>query len=273
MKNFEKLFVLLLLGAVTILSSCKKDPIDLENSYMDIIYGSDNGLWAGDNDIRYVANLAPETLSGGTVNITYSSQADPVGFTIESVYWNTTMDWGRDVYNIQKIDRSFKTAAFTDADNAFLKVNPEGDEITITIGDDKLVETVDFEGKHEKLIVANFTRGGQDCWLGNVKYYNEDGEKPEIKLYSESHPNPITVNADPDLGENGYRPSDPEVSEPFGYAVYSGVLTYSSESSGWDNEVFVNSESDTFYVEIEGQTFSMVYDGESMYQKIMAPVN
>ncbi|MDD2200662.1 MAG: hypothetical protein PHE08_13125, partial [Bacteroidales bacterium] len=92
MKKFERLFVLVLLVSVTIFSSCKKDPIDLENSYMDIIYGSDEGLWVGDNDLRYVANLAPETLSGETVTINYSSQADPDGITIESGYYNTTLD-------------------------------------------------------------------------------------------------------------------------------------------------------------------------------------
>mgnify|MGYP001030496911 FL=1 len=273
MKKFERLFVLVLLVSVTIFSSCKKDPIDLENSYMDIIYGSDEGLWVGDNDLRYVANLAPETLSGETVTINYSSQADPDGITIESGYYNTTLDWGRDVYNIQKIDRSFETAAFTDEEKGFLKVNPAGDEITITIGDNKFVETVEFEGKHEQLVVANFSISGEDCWIGDVKYYNEEGVKPEIKIYSESHPTPITVNPDPDLGDDGYRPADPELSEPFGHTIYSVVLTYGSNSSGWANEVFVNSESDTFYVELGGQTFSMTYDGERMYKKIMAPVN
>jgi hypothetical protein len=261
--------ITVLAGFLIAFSGCKKDPIDLENSYMDIITGS-QGLWVGEYDLRYVANMSPGTLSGGETTIKYTSQADPDGFTIESVYYNTTMDYGRDVYNIQQIDRSIDVAAYTDADDHVLKVNPAGDVVTIDIGDGALVETVDFEGKQEKLLVADITIGGNGFISGNIKYYNETAERPEISMYSESNQTPVVTGPHPDMGDNGYRASNPETSEEFGHTHYSVVLLYEPENDpGYSNQVEVDYDSDTFYVELDGVTYSMPINGEPRYYKVV----
>lgn len=273
MKNLAKLKVLLLIVMAIIFNSCKKDPIDLENSYMDIIYEHGNGLWVCDNTLRYVANLSPNTLTGEKVNITYTSEADTVGFTIESVYYNTILDWGRDQYNIQRIDRSFEMASFTDADKGFLKVNPAGDKVTIKIGD-AFSEIVNFEGKQETLVVANFGIRGNGLFHGEIKLYNESGVRPEIKVYSQSHTDQVTLNPDSDLGDNGYRAADPSTSEAFGYTIYSLNLVYDPASgSGYGDGIIVNEDSDTFYAIINGKTYSHQYDGERIYNSIMTPIN
>lgn len=275
MKNFTKISALavLLAAFVLIFSSWKKDPVELENSYMDFIV-SEHGVWAGENDIRYVANLKPETLSGEDVTITYSSEADPEGFSVETGYYNTTLEYGRDMYNIQKIDRSFYAAASTDADGSCLKVNPEGDVITIDIGNGAFTETIDYEKPQEPLMVASITIGGNGYITGDVYYYNEEGDRPEISMYSESDQTAITTMPNSDLGDNGYRASDPSAGTDFGYTIYSVTLVYEPENApGWDNEVNVNFESDTFYVSIEGNTFSVPVEGETIYKTIMTPVS
>jgi hypothetical protein len=273
MKKLSSVMVLLI-GLIIAFSGCKKDSIDLENSYMEEITG-EKGLWVEENDLRYVIRLSPGTLSGGETTIKFTSEADPEGFTIDAVYYNTTMDYGRDVYNIQKIDRSIDVAAYTDADKEVLQVNPAGDVVTIDVGDGAFTETVTFEGKQEKLLVANITIGGNGYISGSVKYYNETGERPEITMYSESDPTDVVTGPNSDMGENGYRASDPEVSEHFGHTHYSVVLLYEPENDpNWDNQVEVNYDSDTFYVELGGKTYSMPINGEQRYyQEILTPVS
>ncbi|MDA3912087.1 MAG: hypothetical protein PF448_12100 [Bacteroidales bacterium] len=271
----KKLSVVIVIfaGFLIAFSGCKKDPVDLENSYMDVITGT-QGLWIGENDLRYVANMSPGTLSGdGETTIKYSSEADPEGFTIESAYYASTITSGQDVYNIHTIDRTIDVAAYTDADDAVLKVNPAGDVVTIDIGDGAFVETVDFEGKQENLLVARISIGGTGYISGSVKYYNETEERPEITMYSESDQTAIVTGPDLAMGEDGYRASGADVSEHFGHTQYSVVLLYDQEENpGWDNQVRVNYDSDTFYVELDGKTYSMPINGESSYyQIIMTP--
>lgn len=270
MKHVIKLFSALLILAI-ILPACKKDTVDLKNSYMDIVL-SEEGLWAVDNDIRYVANLAPGTLTGEKVTITYTSEADPEGISIEAAYRNTELTFGRDVYRVQQIDRNFYVATETNADEYRLKVNPEGDKVTITIGDNLLTETVDFNKKYDPLIVSNFTISAKGCINGDIKYYNQDGDRPQIKLYSASNSSPITVSPNSDLGDNGFYPSDIAVLQDFGYTIYSASLVYDPENApNYSNQVMINFESDILYVEIEGKTYSTPIAGEKIYQTIMAP--
>lgn len=274
MKKLETILILLFVTSLMVFNSCKKDPKDLENSYMDIIIDSDNGLSVIENNLRYVANLSPNTLSGEKVNINYSSQADPVGYTIESGYANTILDWGNDEYNIQRIDRSFDAAAFTNADKGFLKVNPAGDKITIKIGDNAFTETVDFKRKYNKAIVISTSISGQGYLMGEIKYYNEEELRPEIKMYSTSHPDEITTTPHSEYGDNGYRASDPSVSEAFGYSIYTINLVYDEASSNaTGNNVLVNNDSDTIFVIIDGETYSVTYQGEKLYKELMTPVN
>ncbi len=272
MKHFTKT-ILVLLAIVAFLPSCKKDPVDLENSYMDIIMPSDNGVWHPANDIRYVANLTPGTLTGDKVTVTYSSEADPEGFSVESSYWNNELTFGRDVYKVQQIDRNFYVAAETNAEEKRLKVNPDGDKVTITIGDNILTETVDFVKPYDPLLVATITQGVSGGLAGNINYYNETGQRPTITAYSDSDPTRVTLTPHPDLGDNGYYASDIEGGHDFGRTVYSISLIFDpSEAAGWDYEVNVNEESDILYLEMDGETFSMAISGEDRYYQIpMSP--
>lgn len=271
MKNLIKTIVVLF-ALSAILTACKKDAVDLKNSYMNIIV-SENGLWAFDNDIRYVANLKPGTLTGDKVTITYTSEADPQGISIESSYLNTELTSGRDVYNIQKIDRSFYVAVETNADKGRLKVNPDGDNVTITIGDNAFSETVKFEKKYNPLVVANTPISGVGCLYGDIHYYNETEERPEIKIYSKTSSSPIKVMPNADLGENGYRAANVETGDDFSYTTYKMTLVYDREKyqGTGSNEIDINLDSDIIYVEIEGVKFSVPIEGEKIYQTIMSP--
>lgn len=275
MKNLIRLSILLIIvGLSTYFTACKKDAKDLENSYMDFMTG-EYGLWVGENDLRYIANLAPGTLSGNSVSINYSSQADPTGYTIDAAYYNTTLEYGRDVYNIQKIDRSFDLAASTNAEDGCLAVNPGGDVVTIDIGNGAFVETINFEGKHDPLLVADVTIGGNGYIMGNIIYYNEDADRPEIKIYSETDPSGVLTMPNDDLGDDGYYHSDSTSSHHyFGSTMYSLVMVYEPDNApGFDNEVEVDFDAGTLYVEIEGKTYSVPIEGETIYQTIMEPVN
>ena len=270
MKNLLKLSLTLIVLTV-VFSACKKDAQDLENSYMNIIT-SEDGLWAAENDIRYVANLSPGTLTGEKVTVTYTSEADPTGISVEASYWNDELTSGRDVYKVQQIDRSFYVAAETNIEKNRLKVNPDGDKVTITIGDNLFTETVDFKKKYEPLIVADITQGVTGGIHGHIYYYNETGERPDITMYSESDPTLVTVSADDELYDNGFRPTDVESGYDFGRTYYPVTLvTNHEEALGYDYEVNVNYESDTFYVKIGDKTYSVPVEGETLYLTIMSP--
>lgn len=260
--------VIVLLALAAVLPACKKDPVNLKNSYMDMLISSD-GVTAVENEVRYVANLTPGTLSGGEVTITYSSEADPEGISLEASYWNDEITSGRDVYKVQKIDRNFYAATETNADKKRLKVNPDGDKITITIGDNVLTETVNFVKKYDPLLVANISQGVNGGLSGDINYYNETGERPTITAYSDSDPTRVTLTPHPDLGDNGYYASDIEGGRDFGYTVYSISLIFDpEEASGYDYEVDVNHESDVLHVEIDDKTFSMPIEGEARFSHI-----
>lgn len=268
MKHLIKTFIVLF-GLAAILPACKKDSVDLENSYMDLIIDED-GVWAAENEVRYVANLTPGSLSGDKVTVTYTSGADPEGFSVEAAYWSNELTFGRDVYNVQQIDRNFYASTETNAEEERLKVNPEGDKITITIGDNVFSETVDFVKKHDPLMVADITQGVSGGLAGDIQYYNETGERPTITAYTDSDPTPVTLTPNSDLGDNGYFASDLDVLRDFGYTVYSISLIFRpDEASGWDYEVNTNKESDVLYVEIGDKTYSMPIDGEDRYYKII----
>jgi len=272
MKNLIKLSFSFIVFAV-IFSSCKKDAVDLENSYMDIIV-SEDGLWAGDNNLRYVAYLEPGSISGETVTIKYSSEADPEGYSFEAAYYNTTLESGRDVYNIQKIDRYFEVATETIADDGILKVNPDGDNVTITIGNNIFSETVEFEKKHDPLLVADIGTHGGDYMTGDIIYYNETAERPGIKLYSDSDDTKVHAVPDSDLWDNGYYAADPSVNNYFGRTHYPITIVFDpAEAPGFKNEVKINEESDIIYVDIEGKTYSIKFEGEALYKEIMDKEN
>lgn len=267
MKNYLKIGIVFL-AVSTLFTACKKDSVDLEDSYMDLIV-SEEGVWAAENEIRYVANLSPGSLSGDKVTVTYTSEADPEGFSVEAAYWNDELTFGRDVYKVQKIDRNFYASTQTNAEEERLKVNPDGDKITITIGDNVFSETVDFVKQYDPLLVADITQGVSGGLGGDIQYYNENGERPAITAYTDSNPTPVTLTPNSDLGDDGYLESDLEILRDFGYTSYSISLIFRpDEASGWDYEVNANKESDVLYIEIGDKTYSMPIDGEDRYYKI-----
>jgi hypothetical protein len=269
MKHLIRTFIVVF-GLAAVLPACKKDAVDLENSYMDLLLDDEDGVvTAVHNEIRYVANLAPASLSDGKVTVTYTSEADPEGLSKELNYWNNELTYGRDVYNVQQLDYNFYVAAQTSAEENWLKVNPEGDKITITIGDNVFSETVDFKKKHDPLIVANITQGLSGGLGGDFYYYNETGDRPDIKIYSDTDSSPITASPDDQLGDNGYYASDLVSGHEFGYTIYPvSLITDPEADTNWTNEVDVNAESDVLYVEINGKTFSMPINGEDRYYQI-----
>jgi len=282
MKHLIKVFIILF-AAAAVLPACKKDAVDLENSYMDLILDDEDGvLTAVNNEIRYVANLSPGSLSGDKVTVTYTSGADPEGYSKELNYWNNELTFGRDVYNVQQLDYNFYVAAETNIEKNRLKVNPDGDKVTITIGDNVFSETVDFKKKYNPLMVANFGQGisidveGQDenesGLGGEIKYYNETGERPDIVVYSDSDPTPKTFSPSSDRGDNGYYESNAEEQyHNFGYTHYTVRLVFEPQNPDiWTESIITNSETDVIYVEIDGKTFSVAYEGETIFQTIMS---
>ncbi len=254
-QQFKTFFMLFAIAAV--FSACKKDPVDLENSYMDLLV-SEEGVTAVENEVRYVANLSPGSLSGEKVTVTYTSEADPEGISFEAAYWSDELTFGRDIYNVQQIDRNFYVATETSADEKRLKVNPDGDKITITIGENVLSETVDFEKKYDPLLVASIGQGISGGLNGKINYYNETGERPTIKAYSESDPTPVSLTPDSDLGDKGYYASDIEIGRDFGRTVYPiSLISDPANAPGYDYQVNVDEESDVLYVEIGDKTYSM----------------
>ncbi len=271
MKPVIKIFVLLFSVSI-LMSACKKDEKDLENSYISFI-SSENGLWAVDNDLRYIANLKPGSISGAKATVTFTSQADPEGFSVEIGYYNTTIESGRDVYKVQQIDGRFKVGASTDADEMFLKVNPDGDVVTVTVGENVISKTISFEKKYDPLMVADITISGTGYISGEIEYYNETADRPEISMYSGTDPTLVTTAPWADIGDNGYIASDVTTNDPFGRTMYSVSLVYDADQApaNLTNAVMVNFDDDVLAVVIGDKTFSVPVQGETIYKTIMSP--
>lgn len=263
MKKVLKTIILLVAVSIAF-SSCKKDPVDLENSYMDFLIEDD--LWAADNEVRVIANLTQGSLVEDMASINISSEADPEGITIERGYYRyaAKLGHGGQEYNVDQLDFNFYTAVYSDAENKTIKVNPDGDKVTITIDDNVFSDEISFVKPYDPLFVADFHNSGGDWDNWSIYYYNEEGAIPDIKMYSKSHPDPVTISPNSDLGENGYRAADPEVSghDFFGNTAYGVQLVY--EPRGGSNEVVIEGDDDVIYLEMGDDTFSVPYSNDPL---------
>lgn len=138
-------------------------------------------------------------------------------------------------------------------------MNPDGDKVTVKVEDDIFEDYISFKKPVDPLIVPGYYTAGTNWVYWHIDYYNEDGDKPNIKVYTKSHPTKVTISPISDLGDNGYVAADPESKGHnfFGRTTYP--LTLATEKTGDQNEVLTDGEGDIIYLEMTGETFSIPY--------------
>ncbi len=272
MKNLFKISIALF-AIFSVFTSCKKDTLDLEESVINHKINGSDKAWAEDYDISFWAYLVPGTISEDKVDIKVTSEADPEGFIIEGTVSDYVYEGDDAKYNTQSVANHFDAAAITDADKKWIKVNPDGDVITVTIGDNIITETIEFTKPQDPLLVSNISISGDGYISGDVRYYNEDTDLTNVQMYSNTQETPITVDPYTEISDDGYAETSVDLGRHFGYTIYNVVLVYRPEDApGFENEIVVDSVSDNLYVIIDDQTFSVPFENkEQILGEIMTP--
>lgn len=184
---------LILLGiAITttiVFSACgEKDEMSTEESIVDVVIDNDKNrseLNMYDNDFTVDARLVPDGLDG-MVDIKITSNADPVGFTLQANLDDGSYVEGKIKYLYKRFYKSFQVALFTDADREAIKVNGSGDIITINIADGLVVKTIPFNAitcvSHTYWSQMDANNISSTCFIYD---YNFDGsQNPSIKVWT-----------------------------------------------------------------------------------------
>ncbi len=136
------------IAATVAFSSCKdKEEMSTEESIVDVVIDNDKdraSLNMTDNDFTVDARLIPDGLDS-VVNIKITSNADPVGFTYQADLDDGNYVEGKIRYLYKRCYDNFQVAMFTDAEREAIKVNGQGDIITIDIADGLHVESIPFD--------------------------------------------------------------------------------------------------------------------------------
>lgn len=136
MKQLSKIAALILLISLFAITSCKKDEQDLKNSEMDLTndykYVSVLNLYQNQLDIR--GKIAPNHATNSQIEVKITSKADPIGFTFMANLSDRDFTEGKVRYLYKDLYTSVTAGNFTDAGRKIIKVDPTGDNIEVTLG-------------------------------------------------------------------------------------------------------------------------------------------
>jgi len=113
-------------------TSCKKTETSID---ANVISSSKTELTLIENSFSVSGNLIPEEFTNGTVEIKVTSTADPVGFTITASLSDVEEKDGKYIYLSKEFSTTIFASDTTYADDRYIAVSPEGDDIKINVGD------------------------------------------------------------------------------------------------------------------------------------------
>ncbi|MDD3859949.1 MAG: hypothetical protein PHW83_07110 [Bacteroidales bacterium] len=142
MKKITTLF-LLTVAIAAIFSSCKKDEQSIETPILVLTNSNTNltSLYPGFESLQYDLQVAPEDAVDGKITIKITTDADPTGFELELTTSAGEYVEGKVKYQYARATGIVYVGNHTNAEAKRIKVDPTGDEIVITAGNNVIIES------------------------------------------------------------------------------------------------------------------------------------
>lgn len=138
MKQLSKITGLAILICMSIFTSCKKEKFDLKTSNMELSseYDGVQVLNLYQNELTIRGKLSPKDISASQIEIKITSDADPNGFVFNVNLSDRELKEGGNVFLYKDLYTIVSAGNFTDASRKIIKVNPDGDNINVSLNND-----------------------------------------------------------------------------------------------------------------------------------------
>ena len=241
---------------MAVFSSCKKDEQSIDKPILVLEQGSTSlsALRPGFDQLNYDLQVAPEDVNNGKVTIKVTSDADPLGFSFEASTTASSYVEGKIKFLLERATGIVYAGNHTDATAKRIKVDPAGDEIEITIGNNVISKTFPYvAGETLKYTFWSYDRSAT-VFLYNYIY---DGtEAKQIEIWSTRDDQHVNIDGKWD---------DP--------SLYQGLPSFNNYSFGVkfldgfsypaDTVVGIYPEGDTVFIKYNNKTYWQVYNSSS----------
>ncbi len=252
MKRNLILIGVIISAAIAFTSCGEKEELSVEESIVDIVIDNNEDrstLSMYENEFTIDARLIPDGLDS-IVNVKITSNADPVGFVYQADLDDGSYVDGKIRYMYKRFYDLFQVALFTDVEREAIKVNGQGDVVTIDIADGLIIETIPFDASD--CISINYWSSIQEDSIGQatifVYNYDFDGtQNPSIDVWSSYDNTKVTY--------------DLEWTDP---SIYNGLPTFNNYTTGIEfiigsataNGYIGGTSGCTVYIEYNGHIYT-----------------
>jgi hypothetical protein len=241
---------------VAIFSSCKKEEQSIETPILELSNSNTSltALYPGFEGLQYDIQVAPEDVIDGKITINITTDADPTGFELELTTTSGEYVDGKIKYQYSRAFGEIKIGNHTDATAKRIKVDPSGDEVVITVGNN--IITKSYPVVCSETIKYAFWNSSNSATIFIYGYSYDGSESKQIEVWSTRDDQHLTLNGTwDDPSQYQGLPSFNNFNFDF---EYNNGVTIPSE-----NLVGVYPEGDTLFVKYNNKTYWNVYNGSS----------
>lgn len=239
-----------------VLNSCKKEEQSIEEPTLELTNSTSSltALYPGYEQLHYDFMVAPEDVTDGKITVKVTSDGDPIGFSFEVTTTASSYTEGKNRFLYQRATGIVYAANHTDADAKKIKVDPLGDDVVITIGNNVISNSLSFIGGETLKYTFWSTSSSATIFLYNYIY---DGtENKQIEVWSTRDDQHVNI--------------DGKWNDPSQYQGLPSFNNYSFDidfNDGFsypaDTIVGVYPEGDTIYVKYNNKTYRQYYKSSS----------
>lgn len=195
-KLFIPLLALVISGAI--ISSCKKENKEKDLKQNQLAMTSELDLM--NNELEINGRFTPDDPIGGTAVVKITSSADPEGFTFNADVTDRTYVDGNTDYKYRGFYEKVYAGSKTNANERFIKVDPNGDDIKINVEDGSLNGTASVDCKNTFVCDYGFSSFSMEIYT----YSSTGDEREALKISSDRVPKQCLVRFEFDESYKGF---------------------------------------------------------------------
>lgn len=240
--------LLILVVSFIMLFSCKKDKENLRNSEMSLS-ANYSGLWRLNliqNELSIRGKIAPSIAPQNQIEVKISSNADPIGFIISANLSDSEISEDNVTFLYKDLNEIVTAGNFSDKRRKIIKVNPEGDEIQVMVGNNLMKGQYPIDCSD----VLHLTYWPYDhtatLFLDGYRFLGT--EHKEIYAWTSRDPYPILIQL--------------EYDNPLQYSIlpnfnnYNASIAFIDNYSSMPNFLGVFFQHDIVFIEYNGTVYS-----------------
>lgn len=250
------IIVLATLALAAIFNSCKKDEQSIETPILVLSNSNTNltALYPGFESLQFDVQVAPEDVVDGKITLKFTTDADPTG--IEIVATTTAGEYvdGKIKYQFARATGIIYVGNHTDAAAKRIKVDPTGDELVVTAGNNVITET--YPVICSETLKYSYWSYDNSASLFLFGYSYDGTESKQVELWSTRDNQHLVINGlwdDPSQYQGV--PSFNNFKFNFKYRDGFSILA--------DNFVGIYPEGDTLFIKYNNKTYWQLYKNSS----------